>query len=152
MAVVVRPRRFGFVIIEGASRIIAYGVRYDPLGHGCVRMRMRAKAARLMHGYRPTSLVAQNSGLRRSAPVVWEICEEASLRSVEVVRSTANEVRKFFRKHGCSTKEQVSALLADWYEEIAWKLPPKRKIWRHEAYNMLMFEAVALAASYLATA
>ncbi|MHB8217075.1 MAG: hypothetical protein ACYDDS_13450 [Candidatus Sulfotelmatobacter sp.] len=49
------------------------------------------------------------------------------------------------------TKYQAASLLARVFPEIASKVPPPRKLWQTEAWNMLIFDALALGISYLAS-
>jgi hypothetical protein len=49
----------------------------------------------------------------------------APIKLVEVDKGT--HVR-YFGDRGCSTKDTIAGIIADWFEELAWKLPV-RKIW-----------------------
>jgi hypothetical protein len=59
-------------------------------------------------------------------------------------------VRRFFDQTGSATKHEIASTLAEWFIELAWKLPAKRKPWQSENYQMVIFDAVATGAAFLA--
>ena len=61
----------------------------------------------------------------------------------------AKTVRAFFADHGAATKHAVASLLAEWFEELTWQVPAKRKPWQSERYNTLMFDALATGMAFL---
>jgi hypothetical protein len=48
----------------------------------------------------------------------------------------------------CKTKVELAATLAMIFPELAWRLPPKRKIWQSEHRRQTAFDAIALAVGY----
>jgi hypothetical protein len=56
------------------------------------------------------------------------------------------EVRKAIFADGCGTKHALAEIFAKRFpEELASRLPPKRRLWMSEDYRMHIFDAVALA-------
>lgn len=58
------------------------------------------------------------------------------------------EIKLFFAKHGCTTKYEIASLLGKQFEELSWKVPPKRKPWHCESYRMCMFDAAAAGVTF----
>jgi hypothetical protein len=150
MALEIRPRRFGFVVLEGVSTLLDSGVRsYGGEAPSAVTIR---KIADLMTFYQPVTVV-----MRRRRPaslpevaaapsrVMTMVRAEARRRLIDIRIVSTEQVRTFFAAHGGRTKHTIASTLADWFEELIWKLPPKRKPWQNERYNMLIFDAAATA-------
>ena len=79
---------------------------------------------------------------------VAKVAAEVRRRSVACHLVTTKEVRRFFRQYGGTTKHEIASILAEWFEGLAWKLPPKRKPWQSEPYNTLIFDAAATAMAF----
>ena len=45
---------------------------------------------------------------------------------------------------------QAHEALAEWFEDLAWKPPLRRKPWQHEPHNTVIFDALATAVVFLA--
>jgi hypothetical protein len=84
------------------------------------------------------------------ASIVQSIKRGAQRRSICVKTLDAHRIRAFFKQRGCRNKHQIGVLLAQWFPELAWRVPPKRKVWQSEPHNTLLFDAVASAATFLA--
>lgn len=70
-------------------------------------------------------------------------------RSLLVARYPRGAIRKAFSAEGAKTKEEVAAVIAARFPELAVKVPPKRKTWMSEDSRMAIFDAAALALAYL---
>jgi hypothetical protein len=53
------------------------------------------------------------------------------------------------KQRGCESKHSIAVLLAEWFPELALRVPAKRKLWESEPHNALLFDAVAIAVAYL---
>lgn len=151
MAVDLRSRRFGFFVIEGATRVLDSGVRACKPGQVPGAHSFTAKAAKLMDRYCPHRVLIRT---RRSQPgsvsAIGEIREQARKRSIPLSLISTKTVHVFFAQRGCRTRHEVASLLAGWFEDLAWKLPPKRRAWENERHNSIIFDAVASAVAFLA--
>jgi len=80
---------------------------------------------------------------------VASLAAEARRRSTACRLVGNKEVRRFFARYDGTTKHAIATLLAGWFPDLAWKLPPKRRPWESERYNTVMFDAVATAVAFL---
>lgn len=156
LALEVRPQRIGFVVLQGASRLLDWGVRAHTKETCASRSTLSARIAVLLDLYAPAAIVIRRrdgkgtSARRTVAEIVAKLRVEARQRSISCHFVSATEVRRFFARHGEATKHATAALLAEWYPDLAWKLPPKRRPWESERYNTLVFDAAATAVAFLA--
>jgi hypothetical protein len=82
--------------------------------------------------------------------VMRTIRAEPTPRLTEVQMLSTRAVRRFFVEYGCETKHQIASVLAEWFEDLAWKLPPKRRPWEGEHHNSVIFDAVAVGVTFFA--
>lgn len=156
LALEVRPQRIGFVVLQGASRLLDWGVRAHAKEAGASRSTLRARIAVLLDLYAPAAIVVRRREGRRGrlwragAEITARIRAEARRRAIPCQVVPATEVRRFFARHCDATKSATAALLAEWFPDLAWKLPPKRRPWESEHYNTLVFDAAATAVAFLA--
>jgi len=75
--------------------------------------------------------------------MIQALRKETKGRAITLRLTDARQVRDFFALHSCKTKQQIATLVAEWYPELAWKLPPKRKPWQSEPYGASLFDAAA---------
>jgi hypothetical protein len=149
LALEVRPHKLGFVVFEGPARLLDWGVR-SCIGRG---KRLEASVAKgidpLLKLYAPSTLVMRSRhsltwntrvALRRNIKTVRR---QAQVRLVDVHLLTNQKVKLFFAKQRAETKHQIASTLVGWFEELAWKLPQKRRLWQSENHNMVIFDAAA---------
>jgi hypothetical protein len=150
MAVAVRSHRFGFVVFEG-THILDSGVRACPWSVLSAVSILRTKAAKIMHRYCPTAvLIGEPSRNAVAKRTVAAFRSESRRRSIAVQCVSRNAVERFFGERGASTKHQTAVLLAEWFTDLAWKLPQKRRLWENEPDNIILFDAVANGIAFLA--
>lgn len=139
-------RGFGFVVLEGANRLIDWGTRSARKNkkQECLR-----KFSKLSDGYQPDVLVLENCaarGARRCARVCQLIDAMAAFATERKIR-----VRRFSRKQvqaafdGAQSKHAIATIIAERFPELAPILPPPRRFFESEAHAMAFFDAAALA-------
>lgn len=155
LALEIRSRRLGFVILEGPTKLLDWGVRRCPSRSADRRAAFEKRIRVLLELYNPTAVV-----MRRRISLSPKAKKEI-LSAEQVVRSEANnssttieslstrKIRRFFADHGCATKHQIASFLAKSFEELSWKLPPKRKPWQSEPYVTVVFDAAATGVVFL---
>ena len=75
-----------------------------------------------------------------------QITAIARKQKIAVTLLSRQQVRRAFFSDGNGTKDAVAEILAKRFpEELGCRLPPKRRPWMSEAYQMGIFDAVALA-------
>jgi hypothetical protein len=149
----IRSQYFGFVVLEGVAQLLDWGMKRYPSAFDLGSTAFGMKIASLLDRYRPEVVVARKR--RRGVTPdrearLWEtIRSEASHRAIKVRVVSAAAVQSFFAAYGCNSKEQVASVLADWFEELAWRLPARRKVWQHERRSGPVFDAIATAMTFL---
>lgn len=145
------PRGFGFVVCEGADRLVDWGlrdIREDK------EQRTIEKLEDLLHVYRPSILVVEDTAdptSRRSPRIVatiQRICECARSKRVAVRAFAPSKVRACFVHAGAKTKHQIAGVICRRFPELAPYQPPQRRIWMSEDDRMAIFDAAAFAATF----
>jgi hypothetical protein len=154
LALEVRPQRIGFIVFQGTTRLLDWGVRTygkrksDAPSVGCARV------ATLLDLYSPAVMVIRRRRTSKTPrrlinATVARLAAEARRRSISCRFVTVKEVRHFFARYDRTTKHAIASRLAEWFPDLAWKLPRKRRAWESERYNMAVFDAAATAVAYL---
>ena len=145
LAVDLRPHWVGFAVFDAPTRLLDFGLVKLP-SRGSKEIRF----IRLVERFRPRVVVIRGDRHRRRAEAFRRALEPVSARySISVERLGEHAVRHHFEGLGVHNKEQRSALLAQQFSELAWKVPPARKRWQHEHQNMPIFDAVATGVVYV---
>ena len=148
LAVALSARGFGFVVMEGKA-IIEFGGR---VADGDKNARSLAKLEKLLAYYRPGVLVLQDveaKGSRR-APRIKTLNQQvkgmAGKHKIQVKLISGIQLRSVLLGNPNGTKQDIAELLAAQFpDELASRLPPKRKPWKSEDGRMDIFDAMALA-------
>ena len=154
LALDLRPRRAGFVVLEG-SVILDWGVRAYGKSGTSLENTVKRRIDGLLNIHSPSLIVVQERKVttptvaQTLAAIIVIVKKEAISRTIDFKIMRAGDVRQFFVEHGCHNKHEIASQLATWFEELAWKLPPKRKPWQHEDHNMTIFDAAATATAFL---
>ncbi len=141
---------FGYAVFEDKDTLVDWGVKTV---QGNKNANSLAKVEELIAYYQPNVLVLQDTeGSRRSARIKAlsrKIIALAATRKVSVKLFSQAQVRRTFFADGKGTKHAVAEIIAQRFpEELASRLPPKRKPWMSEHYQMDIFDAVALAVMF----
>jgi Holliday junction resolvasome RuvABC endonuclease subunit len=141
-------RGFGFAIFEAPGTLIDWGVKSVS---GDKNAEAFAKVVDLISHYQPDSIAIEDTTLRKSRRTIRikklneQIVSVAKTRGVNIALLSRQQIQQFFFVHGVGTKHALAELLAERFsEELASRLPPKRRPWMSEDYRMGIFEAVAL--------
>jgi Holliday junction resolvasome RuvABC endonuclease subunit len=114
------------------------------------------KVEELITYYQPGVLVLEDTeDSRRSVRIKTlsrKIIAMAATLKVSVRLFSQEQVRRTFFADGKGTKHAIAEIVAQRFpEELASRLPPKRKPWMSEHYQMDIFDAVALALVFCVT-
>ena len=147
LALEIRPQKAGFAIFEG-STLLDWGVtRYGK----DIPPSRRIGSLVDLHGL-SVIVTRWRPRLKHSqigASVVESIKRGAQRRLIRFRSLDALEIRAFFKQRGCESKHSTAVLLAEWFPELAFRVPEKRKLWQSEPHNALLFDAVAIAVTFL---
>ncbi len=146
-------RGFGFVILEGADRLVDWGLRdiRDDKEQQTIE-----KLDDLICLYKPSILVVEDieDPTSRRSPRIEAIIR--SLRDLAIekalrVRSLApSKVRACFARSGATTKHQIAGVICGRFPELRLYRPPRRQLWMSEDERMAIFDAASLAATFFA--
>lgn len=148
-------RGFGLFVVDVAGKAIDWRVReIRDTEHR--NARCQAAADQLLDEFRPKVLVIEDHrapGSRRH-PRIQELldlfAETALAQGVKVVRYGVHEVRAAFGLSVRANKHAVASEVAKRFPVLLQRLPKPKRIWETEAHAMAMFQAGALALTYLA--
>jgi Holliday junction resolvasome RuvABC endonuclease subunit len=142
-------RGFGFAVLESPTTIIDWGVK-------AIREKeenaILAKVLELIRLYRPEVLVLEDcKNSRRCARVqslLDRLVDVAATEDLKCRCFSTLRVKKVFQTFRARTKHEIAQAIAQQLPELAPSLPPYRKLWMSEDYQMPVFDAVALALTY----
>ena len=151
LALDVRARRIGYVALQSHGQLIDFGVtRFtsrDVAQSRLLRILGRVQPAVLvLRKIRPRS--SRNTVGMRKILRVAQLQADHSGIAMKMVRE--KEMSAYFGSKGVITKYQTALVLTKRFGELEWKLPPPRKAWKREHPNMSIFDAAALAVTYIA--
>lgn len=154
LALDIRAQKLGFVMFEEQTKLLAFGTqRYGGTRRRLVNAALK-RVALLLDLYEPSALVIRKIHVhspevsQQLREVTKIVCNEARRRSIRVQIFSADTVKRFFAESGLKTKHEIACTLAEWYKEIAWKLPTKKKAWQSERHNSVIFDAVATGVAF----
>jgi hypothetical protein len=149
LAIALSFRGFGFVVMEGEKTIIECGGR---VARGDKNAQSTAKVEKLLNSYRPGVVVLQDveaKGSRRYPRIKAlnrQIKAVAEKRKIQVKLISGKHMRSVLLGDPKGTKHETAETLAVQFpDELASRLPPKRKLWKSEDGRMDIFDAMALA-------
>jgi hypothetical protein len=155
-AIYPNPKGFAFVIFEGPSRPMDWGLKEANARRRnahCVKL-----AQTLLSQYRPQVLIVEEPSTRRSRRCE-RICRlNRSLRrsgerlGIDVHLICRAEVRQCFSEEGARTKFEVATAISKRFACFEHWLPPARKPWMAEDTRMSVFDAAAFALAYYRSA
>ncbi|HET6844943.1 MAG TPA: hypothetical protein VFK06_25150 [Candidatus Angelobacter sp.] len=159
MAIDLRSQRFGFAVLEGPTRLLDSGMkRCHAVGAKDSATAVRKKMVSLITLFAPSVIVVkQVSGAHgptrlRNDEVVDAIKHVAKAHALELIFLKRSHICRVFRQSGKKCKVGIAALIAGYFPELAWRVPPKRKNWQPEHHNIIIFDAVSLGLAYFAQA
>jgi hypothetical protein len=150
LALDLHPRRFGYVVVEGADRLLDWGVRSCRRNGKPIDVLLQKRLRALLELWSPSVIVLNDpvGRARRSNP--------KSGRSLKQIAIEAKHRRILMRmlKPVCTeiqgerlTRYENARRVAEHFPALKGKLPPKRRAWESEHYSMSIFTAAALAIS-----
>ena len=152
LAVALSTVGFGFVVMEGEKTIIECGGR---VAYGDKNAQSITKLEKLLNTYRPGVLVLQDveaKGTRRYPRIKTlnrQITKVAGKRKIEVKLISGKQMRILLLGNPKGTKRKIAEMLATQFpDELASRLPPKRKPWKSEDARMDIFDAMALVIAF----
>jgi hypothetical protein len=141
----------GFAVLEGRDTLVNWGIK-AVRGKGNKNAKSLSKVEALLVRYQPDVLVLEDAAAQgslrypRIQKLVPQIAKLAAKYKVKVELFSRGQVMQTFLPDGQWTKHALAEIVAGQFpEQLGSKLPPKRKAWMREHYQMGIFQAVALA-------
>ncbi len=150
LALDLHPRRFGYVVVEGADRLLDWGVRSCRRKGKPIDVLLQKRLRALLELWSPSVIVLNDpvGRARRSNPQsgrsLKQIAIEAKQRRIPVrtLKPVCTEIQG-----GRLTRYENARRVAEHFPVLKGKLPPKRRAWESEHYRMSIFAAAALASA-----
>jgi hypothetical protein len=145
IALDLRPKSLGFVVLEGEERILDWGAKAFCGGVNAVNIAPGAKVKALLAEYLPDALVLrhQRTGTDAMLREVKEVCKTQDL-AIRLLPPRV--VKKAFV--GCRNKDQIAATVSERFPPLLSILPPKRKFYDKEDWRIRIFDAAAAGLAY----
>jgi hypothetical protein len=153
LAIYFQTSGFGFVLLEQW---------FSPVDWGASEVRGHDRAKRclkhidsLLALHTPDVLVLQDMSRRgtRRAPRIQALNHQtlqlARRRGIPVRAFSRAQVIEFFEEFGATTKQSIAETIAKHIPALSLYVPPPRKPWKSEDARMGIFEAAALAWTFL---
>ncbi|MEI7729355.1 MAG: hypothetical protein WCO56_07270 [Verrucomicrobiota bacterium] len=141
-------RGVGFAVLEGQETLVDWGVKTVK---GDKNAQSLAKVEKLIAHYQPEVLVLPDTSAKNSRryPRIQKLSQQivkvATARNIRVVLLSAEKLRRVYFGNAHGTKHALAEIIAKRFpDELGSFLPPKRKPWMSEHYQMDIFDAVAL--------
>ena len=151
LSIDIRAQRIGYVVFEGPTRLLDWGgMRLQP------SRRRTHSVDFLLKTFQPTVLVLRKraQGSARDSPMARRatriIRRKATSMSVPSILISNALTARLFREYVKPTKSEIAGLIAACFPDLAWRLPPRRKVWNPEDWNMSLFDSAALGLAYFA--
>lgn len=150
LAIYFQTKGFGFVVLEGLF----------PVDWGTPEVVGRDREARcirhidsLLTLHTPDVVVLQDTTKTSRSPRIQALSRRAfelmERRGVPVRAYSRQEVLDFFAGLGATTKQQIAQTIAQYIPVLSLYVPPPRKPWKAADPRMGIFDATALAWTYL---
>ena len=142
----------GFAVLEGPEELIDWGLKHAENRSGARYMEFLAK---LVRRYEPDILITEDGARQgssrhlRSRLTLRRIVQFAKRRRLRVRTYSRAAVEDTFALVDASkNKHQIATMIADWFPELAPRLPGPQKPWTGENRTMNVFDAVSFALTF----
>ena len=152
LAVSLSSRGFGYAVMEENSRLIDYGKK---IINKKKNARSLVQIEKLIARNQPTALVLQDVNAKgsRRVPRIKRLHRNvvalAKHHKIKMGKISGTELRTALLGDAKETRHEMAEILAQQFpDELASRLPPKRKFYNSEDARMDIFMAVAISISY----
>lgn len=147
-------RGFGFVVLEGSTRIIDWGVKSSRSTTIDKEIQLLAKVRDLIQHCQPQCIVVEETRGQQSRRcgrvrlLLGTVRNMAVWDGIKSQNIASDEVKRVFGTFGATTKHEIACVIAEQLPDLAPFLPKVRKPWMPEDYRMAIFDAAAMALTY----
>jgi hypothetical protein len=149
LALEIRSSKMGFVVYEGPTKLLDWGVRQFGVKEDSLRSTVSSRIEALLRIHNPLTVVARDrtyysaAANRRFAIIVSLIRAGTKRHSATFKILSTRQVQRHFALRGYVTKHGIATDLSGRFEELSWRLPTRRKPYEGEAPAMVIFDAAA---------
>ena len=143
---------FGYAVLEGENSLVDYGNKRINTDKNA---RSLAHIEKMIVHNQPDVLVLQDVNAKGThrAPRIKQLHRKivalAKNRKLKVVEISGTELRRLLLNNEDGIKQEMAEVLAKKFpDELASRLPEKRKAWKSEDARMDIFDAVGLALNH----
>ena len=147
LAIYPNARGFAYVVLEGSQSPVDWGISDLPRRHRGRRCLRRVQ--RLLEEYRPDALVLRHAEQGWRVELAEGIMELAEARGVPTILLSRRQITEAFGYLGSPTRYSIVEAIARHIPMLGSYVPGRRKIWNGEDRKMGLFDAVALALTFL---
>jgi hypothetical protein len=148
LAISLSSTGFGYAVMEGNDQLVGYGKMVIKKNKSA---RVLVHTGKIVSRYQPNVLVLQDVNAKgayrhqRIKKLHRRITARAKKRKIKVVEISGKELRNTLLGDTAGTKQEMAELLAKRFpDELASRLPTKRKAWTSEDSRMDIFDAVGI--------
>jgi hypothetical protein len=118
-----------------------------PQFHSCLAQQLD----RVLLTYPPSmAIISSSAGVNPKKRTLRRKLKAAAVsRGIELAEARPAVIRRYFSRFNAGTRYEIAQVVAEMFPELAWKLPPKRRAWQHEAARMSIFDAAAVVVAHL---
>jgi hypothetical protein len=149
LAISISSRGFGYAVLQGDGWLVDYGKKIINKDKNA---RVLGHIEKLIASKQPDVLVLHDMNAKgthrdpRIKQLHRNIITMARKLKLKVMKISPIELRRLLLSNATGTKHEMAELMAKQFpDELALRLPPKRKPWKSEDTRMDIFDAVELA-------
>jgi len=155
LAIALSSRGLGYAVLEGKKFLVEYG---STSVKGDKNRLCQVKIEKLIALYQPDALVLQDTTAKGShrAPRIkmlnQQVIEAARKQRLSVTLFSGKQLRSFILGNAQGTKQEMAEMLVKHFpDELASRLPRRRRSWESADSRMDIFDAVGLAVTFRMT-
>lgn len=142
----IHPGRVGIAVLEGPERLLDWEVKSFRGGRNAVRVPITTKVSQLLSEWQPHAVVLKEPLSGRVALKTKAIQELGKSLGIGVAFVERQAIDDAFSSH--NNKYERARLIVASFPVLAARVPPKRKAWQSEHYQLIIFDAIALGVAY----
>ena len=149
LGLAIRSRWLGFAELDENGVLLDWGMIFYQSRNSHALKSARARLEELIARTRPLCIavvrprLAVHERLTAVRSFLRFLRGIASRESIDITGVSRDELRTTLLRDGRRNKDEIALAVARIFPELAWRLPPERKLWTKEDLRMALFDAVA---------
>lgn len=157
LGLAIRARWVGYAALGAHRHLLDWGMIFYQRSRPHQLISATKRLESLLGRINPSTIVVAlptlkaNEEIAAVQSIAMSLRFAAASRSIKIIRLRRSVLRAAFAPRNARSKREIALRLAEAFPELAWKLPPERKIWKKEDPSMAIFDALAGAVAYRET-